>query len=275
MSDKRAPRNDDQISDSASYLGPDGGTLPLAGGEAGPRYVPAVERGNARVYGVVRKSAKITDFTGWQLGSYVPCDEKQVPGNAYDIGEAVDVGHANIITWLINYVPPLDAQTELGATPYVLSCIMEVSNNGSRWIPYTMLDNDFTQLNLNGHKNQPEPVGVGSIYATRSVYCAEIRSPNMLAGDTPEAPYDIQRRLDQPTFELDTDTPPQEATQIFPIGFHFTFDVAPFTDVRLRWRHIEVDETGTFVAGGPASAEDPLDPALNGFVTIHYSLVTG
>lgn len=270
-------RRDDQGGDGLNYLGEDGGTLPLEGGEAGPRVVSAVERTEANIYRVVRKTGDIDDYTGWRLGNWVPCEEVQVPGEAYDIGESIDVGKANIITWFINYVPPLDAG-EAGATPYVLSCIMEVSSGGSRFVPYTMLDNDYTQLNLYGDATQPEPIGVGTIYATRSVYAAEFRSPNMLAADVPAGPYTIDRRIDQPVFDLESTSPPSPPateTQVYPIGFHLTFDVSPFTAVRLRWRHIEVDAAGTFVADGPVSTEDPRDPALNGYVTINYGLVTG
>lgn len=271
-------RYDDQNGDGQSYLDEStGGTRPIAGGSAGPRAVPSVERNGLTLYRCIRKGADITDYTEWRVGSYVNVDEVQIPGAAYDIGAPVEVGFANSITWFINYVPPL-VDDEEGPTPFVLSCIMEVSFDGSRYIPYTMVDAGFAQLNLNGNASQPEPVGVGTLYATRSVYAVEMRSPNMLAGDVPAAPYDITRRLDQPEFDLDATAPPnppESAPQVYPIGFHLTFDVAPFTDVRLRWRQIEVDAAGTFVANGPVDTDDPRDPATNGFVTIHYALTVG
>lgn len=276
MRNDQSTRRDDQASDSLSYVGPNGALVPLEGGEAGPRFVPAVERGAATLYTVVRKGL-IDDYTTWRIGQYLPCDEVQVPGEAYDIGDAIDVSEVGTILWILNYVPP-NVEDEAVRMSYVLSTIMEVSNNGSRWVPYTLLDNAFSQLNLSGDSSQPEPVGVGTVYATRSVYASEIRSPNMLAGDTPEPPYNIERRIDQPVFEVDASAPPNPPAaepQVFPIGFHFTYDVAPFTHVRLRWKHIRVDAAGTFVAAGAASSVDPRDPALNGYVTINYVLLNG
>lgn len=269
-----SPRKDDQGSDSSSYLSHDGGVLPFAGGPQGPQFVGAVERAPLELYSVVRKTGVIDSYAGWQLGSYVPCDERQVPGDAYDVGGPVDVGGSNQITWFIDYVPPVDQLTPA----HVLSCIMEVSNGGARWRAYTLLDNNFTQNNLRGNAAQPEPIGVGSFFATRYVYASEVRSPNMLGADLPADPYGINRRIDQPTFSSNAGVAPSPAAelpQLAPVGFHFTYDVTPFTAVRLRWKHLQVDADGAYVAEGIYSTVDPRDPALNGFTTIHYGLVTG
>lgn len=274
-------RYDDQGSDSLSYLD-DGSVAPLRGGAAGPQVVPAVERGPITLYRVVRKTAKAegtspdpTDFAQWRLGSFTPCEELQVLADAYDIGEPVDVSAASSITWFIDYVPPVGNLT----TAHVLSCIMEVSLDGARWRPYTLLDNAFTQYWLRGNASQPEPIGVGSFFATRYVYAAEFRSPNMLGADTPTAPQQITRRLDQPEFDITTvpaaPNPPASAPQSSPIGFHLTFDIAPFTMARLRWKHLQVDAAGAYTADGLIDVEDPQNPELNGFVTIHLGTITG
>lgn len=272
-------RRDDQAGEGQSYLDADGGTRPWQGDKAGPRVVPAASRGALELYKCVRKQGSdntppdITKYADWRLGSYVPCEEQQVPGAAYDIGAPVAVGSANSITWYIDYVMPFIE--ELEAPVHVLSCILEVSTDGARWRPYTLLENDFVQLNLNGDASQPEPVGVGTYFASRSTYAAEFRSPNLLGAASPGLPRTIVRRLDQPVFEIDASAPPNpaaEANQFAPIGFHLIFDISPFTYVRLRWRHIQVDADGVFVADGVVSEQDPIDPTANGYVTIHYNL---
>lgn len=272
------PRRDD-IGEGLTYLGRDGGQLPVAGGEAGPEVVPVPRKTPYRAYSVIRKAQQdaannapvdITNYDLWREGDFVPCLRSQVPGAAYDIGGGVDVEDDRFITWAIEYTPPVSDNTNA----HVLSVIMEVDIGGGLWRPYTMLDNTYTQQSLGGDATAPQRVNVASLFATRYAYPAEFRTPNLLAAATVVGPLLI------PWTSRQGDVPPSTAPE--PVHLHLTFDVTHFAAARLRWRHIQVDADGIFVANGevttpPASgAQDdaapfpqPDDP--NGFVDIHYA----